>query len=255
MYLSPADEDRLRVFAAAELARRSVARGLRLNAPEAIALACDEMHLAARAGGSFDEVLAAGRRAVQPGELLPGVADLVDEIRLDDNERVLRYLAKYTAEPARVHGIDQEVGSLRPGRLADIVLWRPTHFGVRPELVLKGGWFAWGPIGAGNATVEGVEPRRYGSHWAGQGAASPALSTTFVSASADAAGIRQRLGSRRRFMAVRGTRQISRGSLLANTALAPVQVDRSDGTVRLHGRVLRSEPVSEVPLSRRYLLG
>lgn len=77
MYLSPADEDRLRVFAAAELARRWVARGLRLNAPEAIALACDEMHLAARAGGSFDEVLAAGRRAVQPDELLPGVADLV----------------------------------------------------------------------------------------------------------------------------------------------------------------------------------
>jgi urease subunit alpha len=121
--------------------------------------------------------------------------------------------------------------------------------------LLKGGWFAWGPIGAGNATVEGVEPRRYGSHWAGQGVASPALSTTFVSASADAAGIRQRLGSRRRFIAVRGTRQISRGTLLANTALAPVQVDRPDGTVRLHGRVLRSEPAPEVPLSRRYLLG
>jgi len=172
-----------------------------------------------------------------------------------DNERVLQYLAKYTAEPARVHGIDQEVGSLRPGRLADIVLWRPTHFGVRPELVLKGGWFAWGPIGAGNASVEGVEPRRYGSHWAGQGVASPALSTTFVSASADAAGIRQRLGSRRRFMAVRGTRRISRDALLANTAVAPVQVDPADGTVRLRGRVLRTEPVSEVPLSRRYLLG
>jgi urease subunit gamma/beta len=105
MYLSPADEERLRVFVAAELARRTVARGLRLNAPEAVALACDEMHMAARAGGSFDQVLAAGRRAVLPAELLPGVADLVDEI-----------------------------GSLRPGRLADIVLWRPAHFGVRPEL-------------------------------------------------------------------------------------------------------------------------
>ena len=104
-------------------------------------------------------------------------------------------------------------------------------------------------------SVEGVEPRRYGSHWAGQGVASPALSTTFVSASADAAGIRQRLGSRRRFMAVRGTRQISRDALLANTAVAPVQVDPADGTVRLRGRVLRTEPVSEVPLSRRYLLG
>src|SRR5262249_59896889 len=83
MYLSPADEERLRVFAAAELARRTVARGLRLNAPEAVALACDEMHLAARAGGSFDDVLAAGGSAVSPGDLLPGVADLVDEIRLE----------------------------------------------------------------------------------------------------------------------------------------------------------------------------
>jgi urease subunit alpha len=173
----------------------------------------------------------------------------------DDNERVLRYLAKYTAEPARVHGIEQEAGSLRPGRLADIVLWRPTHFGVRPELVLKGGWFAWGPIGAGNATVEGAEPRRYGPHWAGQGAASPALSTTFVSAAAEAAGIGRRLGSHRRFVAVRGTRQVSRGSLVANTALAPVEVDLFDGTVRLRGRVLAAEPVPEVPLSRRYLLG
>jgi urease subunit gamma/beta len=83
MYLSPADEERLRVFVAAELARRSIARGLRLNVPEAVALACDEMHLAARAGGSFDEVLAAGRRAVWPAGLLPRVADLVDEIRLE----------------------------------------------------------------------------------------------------------------------------------------------------------------------------
>jgi urease subunit gamma/beta len=83
MYLSPADEERLRVFTAAELARRSIARGLRLNAPEAVALACDEMHMAARAGGSFGDVVAVGKRAVQPGELLPGVADLVDEIRLE----------------------------------------------------------------------------------------------------------------------------------------------------------------------------
>jgi len=93
MYLSPADEDRLRVFAAAELARRTLARGLRLNAPEAVALACDEMHLAARAGGSFDDVLAAGRGAVSPAGLLPGVADLVDEIRLevllDDGSRLV----------------------------------------------------------------------------------------------------------------------------------------------------------------------
>jgi urease subunit alpha len=188
-------------------------------------------------------------RQTQPGQGWPGATG-----DGDDNARVLQYLAKYTAEPARVHGIEPEAGSLRPGRLADIVLWRPTHFGVRPELVLKGGWFAWGPMGAGNATVEGAEPRRYGPHW-GHGTAAPALSTTFVSASAEAAGIGRRLGSQRRFVAVRGTRQVSRDALLSNTAVTPVQVDPADGTVRLHGRVLAAGPVPEVPLSRRYLLG
>jgi urease subunit alpha len=173
----------------------------------------------------------------------------------DDNDRVLRYLAKYTAEPARVHGIEREVGSLRPGRLADIVLWRPTHFGVRPELVLKGGWFAWAASGAGNASVEGAEPRRYGPHWAGRGAAAPALCATFVSGLAAAAGIGRRLESRRRLVAVQDTRSIRRDGLVANTAHLPVEVDPADATVRLRGRALSSEPVSTVPLSRRYLLG
>lgn len=83
MYLSPTEEDRLRIFAAAELARRTLARGLKLNAPEATALICDEMHMAARAGASFDEVVETGRRAVRADQLMAGVADLVDEIRLE----------------------------------------------------------------------------------------------------------------------------------------------------------------------------
>jgi urease subunit gamma/beta len=103
MYLSPADEERLRVFAAAELARRTAARGLRLNAPEAAALVCDEMHLAARAGGSFDDVLAAGRRAAASAELLPGVAELVDEIRLevllDEGSRLVVLRQPWPSEP------------------------------------------------------------------------------------------------------------------------------------------------------------
>jgi urease subunit alpha len=189
-----------------------------------------------------------------PG-LRDGSVGRVEDSRPDDNERVLRYLAKYTAEPARVHGIEREVGSLRPGRLADIVLWRPSHFGVRPELVLKNGWFAWGPVGEGNASVEGVEPRRYGPHWAGQGTAPAALSTTFVSAAALANGIGRRLESRRRFVAVGDTRSVRRETLVANTVSPPVEVERVDGTVYLDGRVLRAEPVVDVPLNRRYLLG
>ncbi len=177
-----------------------------------------------------------------------------DGLGPDDNERVLRYLAKYTVEPARVHGIEGEVGSLAPGRLADIVLWRPSHFGVRPELVIKGGWFAWGPLGEGNASVEWAEPRRYGPHWGALGGAPAALSLTFVSRAALEAGIRERLGSRRRFVAVEGTRRVRRTGLVANRAVLPVEVDPVDGTVRLDGRVLAAAPVTEVPLNRRYLL-
>jgi urease subunit alpha len=172
----------------------------------------------------------------------------------DDNGRVLRYLAKVTAEPALVHGVEADVGSLRPGRLADIVLWRSAAFGVKPELVLKAGAFAWGALGQGNATVEGAEPVTYGGHWGALGHAAAGLSTTFVSAASLEAGIREHLGSRRRFVAVSGTRSATRAALVHNTAVPPVQVDPGDGTVTLEGRVLAVDPVSQVPLSRGYLL-
>jgi urease subunit alpha len=171
-----------------------------------------------------------------------------------DNDRVLRYLAKVGAEPAITHGIAGEVGSLRPGRVADVVLWQPGWFGVRPELVLKGGHFAWGALGEGNASVERAEPVRLSPHWGATGSAPSRVSTTFVSALALDDGLPERLGSRRRFAAVRGTREVARGSLVANTATAPIEVDPGDGSVTLGGRVLACEPVESVPLSRRYLL-
>jgi urease subunit gamma/beta len=137
MYLSPADEERLRVFAAAELARRTTARGLRLNAPEAIALACDEMHLAARAGGSLDGVLAAGRSAVSPADLLPGVADLVDEIRLevllDDGSRLVVLRLPWGTgpdAPGAIRRLTVRNGSGRPVRVSShYPFWR-----VNPRL-------------------------------------------------------------------------------------------------------------------------
>jgi len=172
----------------------------------------------------------------------------------DDNERVLRYLAKYTVEPAIAHGVSGEVGSLAPGRLADIVLWRPARFGVRPELVIKAGQYAWAAAGPGNAAVEWTEPRRYGPHWGAVGAAPAALGTTFVSRAALEAGVRERVRSARRFVAVEGTREVRRGHLVANRAVPAIDVDPGDGTVTLDGRVLAVDPVTEVPLSRRYLL-
>jgi len=173
----------------------------------------------------------------------------------DDNDRVLRYLAKCTVEPARAHGIADELGSLAPGRMADIVLWWPSHFGVKPLMVLKGGVVAWSAIGEGNASVHGAEPTRYGPDWGGSGRAAASLSTTFVSRAALEAGIAGTLGTRRRVAAVRGTRGLTRDDLVANTVVpVGMEVSPRDGSVTIGGRQLHSHPVQEVPLSRRYLL-
>jgi urease subunit alpha len=185
-------------------------------------------------------------RVTSDGEGWPEVAD--------DNERVLRYLAKVTTEPSIVHGISDEVGSLTPGRVADLVVWDAATFGVKPRMVMKSGVVAWGVIGEGNASVHLAEPTRYGPDWGGLGAAASSLSITFVGAAAVDAGIERTLATRRRVVAVRGTRGLSRADLIANTTVPPVEVSRSDGAVTLDGRVLRVEPVREVPLSRRYLL-
>jgi urease subunit alpha len=126
---------------------------------------------------------------------------------------------------------------------------------VKPALVLKAGHVAWGPMGEGNATVEGAEPLRYGPHWGALGSAPPALSTTFVSKAAIEGGINGRIGSRRRFVAVEDTRSVRRDTLARNRAVAPIEVDPHDGTVTLDGRVLAVEPVGDVPLGRRYVLG
>ena len=192
-------------------------------------------------------------RTTEAGAGWPGLpADGADPY--DDNARVLRYLAKATIEPAIAHGIAGEVGSLRPGRLADIVLWKPAFLGVKPEIVLKAGAHAWGPLGDGNASVERAEPTRYMADWAALGHAAADVALTFVAAAAADGGLAGRLGTRRPLAAVRGCRGLDRGSLWANRATAAVEVDPADGTVSLGGRVLAIEPVAEVPLSRRYLL-
>lgn len=172
----------------------------------------------------------------------------------DDNERVLRYLAKVTIEPAITHGISDVVGTLTTGHLADIVLWRPGYFGVKPAAVIKGGHQAWAPLGEGNASVRSCEPTRYAPDWAGVPHSARSVAVTFVSASADLDALRRRLDTTRTLIPVAGCRGLTRASLTRNRATAPVEVSPIDGTVTLRGRRLAVEPVSEVPLSRRYLL-
>jgi urease subunit alpha len=195
-------------------------------------------------------------RATEAGRGHPGLpADRPAGDRpADDNVRVLRYLAKVTIEPAITHGISAHVGTLSPGRLADIVLWKPAYFGIKPESILKGGHPAWAPLGEGNSVVERAEPTRYAPEWAGLPHAAPSVSLLFVSATADAAALRRRLDTSRTIVVVAGLRGLTRASLALNRATAPVEVDPVDGRVTLAGRALAVEPVAELPLNRRYLL-
>ena len=179
-----------------------------------------------------------------------GVAPAADPF--DATDRVLRYLAKVTIEPAITHGIADHVGSLRAGRLADIVLWEPAYVGVKPALVLKAGVAAWAPLGEGNATVERAEPTRYRPDWGGRPRAAASLAATFVSSAATGSPDLRRSG--RSVIAVRGTRRLTRASLALNRAVPRIDVDVDDGSVTLDGAPLAVEPVAEVPLSRRYFL-
>jgi urease subunit alpha len=177
-----------------------------------------------------------------------------DEDGDDDGDRVLRYLAKVTLEPAITHGIAGHVGSLAPGRLADIVLWKPAYFGVKPELVVKGGHRAWSPLGEGNASVERAEPTRFAPEFAGLPHAAPTVAVTFVSGGADAAALRRRLGSGRAFIPVTGCRGLTRASLARNRATVPIEVDPLGGRVTLGGLEVVSPPATDLPLNRRYFL-
>jgi urease subunit alpha len=171
----------------------------------------------------------------------------------DDTERVLRFLAKVTIEPAITHGLADHVGSLRPGRLADIVLWKPAWFGAKPELVLKSGYAAWGPLGEGNASVERAEPTRYRPDWGGAGRVAARLGVTFSGASA-AASLQRRAPVGREVVAIGRTRGLTRADLWLNKATPAIEIDPVDGWVTLDDRPLAMDPVDDLPLSRRYFL-
>jgi urease subunit alpha len=196
-----------------------------------------------------------GWRSSPAGAGHPGLPSDPDD-PFDSTDRVLRYLAKVTVEPAIAHGIAGHVGSLAPGRLADIVLWKPAFFGAKPEVVLKAGYPAWAPLGEGNATVERAEPTRYRADWGGSPAVARRLSVTFVSSrAAETAAVARRLAAGgRELVAVKGTRGIARAAFVHNRATAPIEIDPSDGRVTLAGRPLEVEPVAELPLNRRYWL-
>ncbi|WP_035805284.1 urease subunit alpha [Kitasatospora mediocidica] len=176
----------------------------------------------------------------------------------DDNERVLRYIAKLTINPAIAHGLAHEVGSIEVGKLADIVLWRPDHFGAKPQLVLKAGFPAYGVVGDPNASTDRCEPLVLGPQFGAHGATAADLSVAFVSQAAAEASYLDRAGdqlpTRRRRVGVRGTRGIGPRDMVRNARTGEVKVEAATGLVSLDGSPIRSEPAESVSLSRLYFL-
>ncbi|MEU1914962.1 urease subunit alpha [Streptomyces massasporeus] len=170
-----------------------------------------------------------------------------------DNERVLRYMAKLTINPALAHGLSHEVGSIETGKLADIVLWRPEYFGAKPQLVLKAGFPAYGVVGDPNAATDTCEPLVLGPQFGAHGATPAEISVAFVAQAALDQG-HDTMPTRRRRVAVRGTRGIGPADLRLNSRTGAVDVDQRTGLVTLDGEPLRSEPAESVSLNRLYFL-
>jgi urease subunit alpha len=171
-----------------------------------------------------------------------------------DNFRVRRYIAKYTINPAIAHGIASEVGSIEVGKLADIVLFSPACFGVKPAMIIKGGMIVAAPMGDPNASIPTPQPVHYRPMFGAFGGALSATSVSFVSQAALEAGLGRRLGLAKRLHAVKGTRSIKKKDMVLNFAQPKIEVDPQTYEVRADGTLLTCEPAVSLPLTQRYFL-
>jgi urease subunit alpha len=171
-----------------------------------------------------------------------------------DNHRARRYVAKYTIAPAVTHGMDAEIGSVEAGKLADLVLWEPAFFGVRPALVIKGGAIAWAAMGDANASIPTPQPVLPRPMFGAYGAAAPATSLAFVAGAALADGLAERLDVRRPLVEQRDVRALTKADLPENTALPRIEVDPDTFTVRIDGDVVEPAPAETLPMAQRYFL-
>jgi len=179
---------------------------------------------------------------------------LIGEQGDNDNLRIRRYVAKYTINPAISHGISHEVGSVEKGKLADLVLWKPAFFGVKPEIVIKGGFIAWAQMGDANASIPTPQPLRMRPMFGAFGSAPGSISLAFVSRRSLDEKVVQSYGLRKRLEAVRGCRSLGKRDMKLNDALPAMRVDAETYTVSADGEELRCAPASRLPLAQRYFL-
>jgi urease subunit alpha len=171
-----------------------------------------------------------------------------------DNERIKRFIAKYTINAARTFGIADHIGSLEPGKMADVVLWRPGFFGIKPELVIKGGFIAWGMMGDSAASLMTCEPLLTRPQWGAFGRARQSLSACFVNPAAIEADIAGRLDLAKALLPTGGTRKLNKQHMLHNANCPEIRVDAQTFDVFVDGEIATCEPAQELPLTQRYML-
>ncbi|ALO44456.1 urease subunit alpha [Pseudoalteromonas phenolica] len=189
----------------------------------------------------------AHKMKVQRGPLSP-------DTERNDNFRLKRYVSKYTINPAISHGISHEVGSVEVGKLADLVLWKPAFFGIKPAMILKSGLIAAAPMGDANASIPTPQPVYYRPMFSSYGSAPAKTSITFMSQASIDLGIPQKIGLTRHISACKNTRNISKDDMIHNNWQPDIQVDPETYEVRANGTLLTCEPATELPLAQRYCL-
>ncbi len=179
---------------------------------------------------------------------------LSEDSERNDNLRVKRYVAKYTINPAITHGIDHEVGSIEVGKLADLVLWKPAFFGIKPAMIIKGGFIVAAQMGDPNASIPTPQPVHYRYMFGAFGDAPRHTSVTFTSQAAIDADIGTRFDVKRRFVSCRNTRTITKRNMIHNNYMPTITVDAQTYEVRADGDLLTCEPADWLPLSQLYSL-
>ena len=172
----------------------------------------------------------------------------------NDNTRIKRYIAKYTINPAIAHGISHEVGSVEEGKWADLVVWKPALFGIKPALILKGGSIAMAAMGDPNASIPTPQPVHYRPMFGAFGGATARGSLTFVSQAGINAGIKERFGLAKTLSAVKNIRQVRKQHMVHNGYLPKMEIDAQTYAVRADGVLLTCEPVAVQPMAQRYFL-
>ncbi|GAA1251466.1 urease subunit alpha [Pseudonocardia aurantiaca] len=193
-------------------------------------------------------------RTWQTAHVMKATRGALDGDGAADNLRARRYVAKYTINPAIAHGMAQEIGSVEVGKLADLVLWEPKFFGVRPELVLKGGFIAWAQMGDANASIPTPQPVMPRPMFGAAPLVAAATSLNFVAHTAIEYGQLDGLGLRKQATAVADTRKVGKDDMIANSARPEVKVDPDSFAVRIDGDLVEPAPVTELPMAQKYFL-